>query len=59
MGIAEKNLVNPSTVNPMNLDLKIVNKNDAAKLTLVFEWLDHDVDYDIVTWSDTPENPMT
>ena len=59
MGIAEKNLVNPSTVNPMNLDLKIVNKNDAAKLTLVFEWPDHDMDYDIVTWSDTPENPMT
>lgn len=59
LGVAEKYMLNPSTVNPLALDLKIVNQNDPDKLTLVFGWPDHTADYDLVTWSDTPDNPMT
>lgn len=58
-GIAERYLINPNSTNPITLDLKVVNKNDPEKLTIAFEWADHDVDYDIVTWSDTEEYPMT
>jgi hypothetical protein len=58
-GIAERYLINPNTTNPTTVDLKIANKNEAGKLTIAMEWADHDMDFDFVTWSDTPENPMT
>jgi hypothetical protein len=58
-GIAEKYLINPGTVNPMVVDLKIANTNDPEKLTIAMEWADHDMDFDFVTWSDTPDYPMT
>lgn len=58
-GIAERYLINPESTNPITLDLKLVNKNDPAKLTIVFAWPDQDVDLDIVTWSDTEAYPMT
>lgn len=58
-GLAERYLINPNTVNPMIVDLKIANTNAPGKLTIAMEWADHDMDFDLVTWSDTPENPMT
>jgi hypothetical protein len=58
-GIAERYLINPSSTNPVSLDLKLVNKNDPGKLTIAFEWPNHNVDLDIVIWSDTEEYPMT
>ena len=58
-GIAERYLINPNSTNPVTLDLKVVNKNDPDKLTIAFEWPNHSVDIDIVTWSDTEEYPMT
>lgn len=58
-GIAERYLINPESTNPIKLDLKLVNKNDPGKLTIAFEWPNHNVDLDIVIWSDTEEYPMT
>jgi hypothetical protein len=58
-GIADKYLLNPSTVNP-SLDLTIVNLNDPTLLTIAFEWPDpnHNIDIDIVTWrGTTPPRP--
>lgn len=58
-GMADRYLINPNVENPITVDLKIANVNDPAALTLAMEWDDHDMDYDFVTWSDTPDNPMT
>lgn len=58
-GIAEKYLINPEAPNPITADLKIANKNDPGKLTIAMEWADHDMDYDMVIWSDTQAYPMT
>jgi len=58
-GIAERYLIHPDVTNPINVDLKIKNQNDPEKLTIAFEWGDENVDYDIVTWSDTDDYPMT
>ncbi len=58
-GIAEKYLINPNSENPKIVDLKITNTNDPGKLTIAMEWADHSKDYDFVTWSDTPEYPLT
>lgn len=58
-GIAERYLLNPSSLNPIKVDLKVVNKNDPDKLTIAMEWTDHSADFDFVTWSDTPDYPLT
>ena len=55
--IADKYLLNPSVTFP-TVDLKIANVNDPTLLTIVFSWPTED-DMDIVTWSDTDENPLT
>lgn len=58
-GIAERYLIHPDVTNPINVDLKIQNQNDPEKLTIAMEWGDDHMDYDIVTWSDTEDYPMT
>jgi len=55
--IADKYLLNTSVTFP-TVDLKIANVNDPTLLTIVFSWPTED-DMDIVTWSDTDENPLT
>ena len=55
--LGEKYLVNPATTFP-TANLTLVNKNDPTLLTIVFSWPTED-DMDIVTWSDTDENPLT
>lgn len=57
-GIAEKYMLNSKSVNPLAASIKVVNKNDAKKLTLIFSWPNTD-DNDIVIWSDTPTDPHT
>lgn len=57
-GVAERYLVHPTTTYPSK-DLEITNVNDPGKLIIGFSWPNHDVDIDIVTWSDTPDNPLT
>lgn len=60
-GIAERYLIHPDTENPIVVDLTIQNVNDPEALTIVMGWPDpeHEFDFDIVTWSNTTENPMT
>ncbi len=45
-GLADKYLLNPSTVNP-TMNLTITNYNDPTVLTIAFGWPNHDDDIDV------------
>ncbi len=56
-GIAERYMLNPTQQFP-TFDLTIKNANDPTLLIIELKWANSD-DMDIVTWSDTPTNPLT
>lgn len=55
--VAERYLLNPSQVFPA-INLTVENYFDPTLLTIAMSWATDD-DFDMVTWSNTTENPMT
>jgi len=55
--VGERYLLNPTTKFP-EANLTVKNTNDPTLLTIMFAW-DSEDDIDIVTWSDTVEEPLT